>query len=616
MSFSRRTWNFGLTAASLITIATVLTLLLDVPVHAAVRVPGIEVPVEGARTGEVLIGELNCAGCHAVSEKLRARLLERPGPLLQEAVQDLAPGYVQRWLTDPQGMKPGTAMPDLLHGRPPEERARIVGELSDYLGALGKRRGGVAAGAAGRGAPVASSKMLEEQGRRLYHQSGCVACHEAFLPAAAVIPSANGSADPADAFNQAVLAKLRAEAIPLGALAAKYAPAGLERFLENPLRTHPDGRMPSFLFTTSECAALGAYLRLVTGAGLSEAGVVGKAGSRIDASAVSRPVAEAGHMARGRVWFRELGCVGCHAVARSEGLGAYRRRVPTFAELLKDRGKLESGCLADAPTARAPRFDLSIEQRKAIRGALADAGAWLVEPSAARRVTQGLMAWNCYACHSRDGFGGPTASRWDYFCSTVEADLGDEGRVPPTLTLVGAKLKSGVLLETLAGKRRVRSYMAARMPWFGDHAAKTMAEAFIRCDRLPEFPWRAEGRQLATVEVGRQLAGAKGYACVSCHAIGGLTLAPAPVIDLSLAPARLNREWFIRYLSEPSAYRPGTRMPNFWPDGVGGLTNIVRGHRDTQVESVWRYLERSGKKGYEPDLSPLGAPGTGGVPSR
>ena len=49
-----------------------------------------------------------------------------------------------------------------------------------------------------------------------------------------------------------------------------------------------------------------------------------------------------------------------------------------------------------------------------------------------------------------------------------EADLGDEGRLPPHLTGVGDKLQPEWLREVLLNKGTARSYMATRMPQFGE----------------------------------------------------------------------------------------------------------------------------------------------------
>ena len=38
-------------------------------------------------------------------------------------------------------------------------------------------------------------------------------------------------------------------------------------------------------------------------------------------------------------------------------------------------------------------------------------------------------------------------------------------------------------------------------------------------------------------------------------------------LDLATLPSRLNRDWFHEYMLDPESLRPGTLMPNLWPDG-------------------------------------------------
>ena len=53
---------------------------------------------------------------------------------------------------------------------------------------------------------------------------------------------------------------------------------------------------------------------------------------------------------------------------------------------------------------------------------------------------------------------------------------------------------------------------------------------------------------------------------------------------------RLRRDWFHRYVVNPPAFRPGTRMPTGWPDGKSMLPKVLGGDTARQVEAVWQYL--------------------------
>src|SRR5437016_7506811 len=66
--------------------------------------------------GEVLLGELNCTACHSADGAATARLASRQSPRLGEGGMRLTPQFLRSVLTDPHREKPGTTMPDLLHG--------------------------------------------------------------------------------------------------------------------------------------------------------------------------------------------------------------------------------------------------------------------------------------------------------------------------------------------------------------------------------------------------------------------------------------------------------------------------------------------------------------------
>ena len=56
-----------------------------------------------------------CLKCHATGEAAHDRIATAPNFLL--AAERLKPGWTQRWMVDPAGMSPGTAMPSGLFRR-------------------------------------------------------------------------------------------------------------------------------------------------------------------------------------------------------------------------------------------------------------------------------------------------------------------------------------------------------------------------------------------------------------------------------------------------------------------------------------------------------------------
>src|SRR5690606_38004706 len=116
---------------------------------------------------------------------------------------------------------------------------------------------------------------------------------------------------------------------------------------------------------------------------------------------------------------------------------------------------LARGCLSKSP-GRHPRFQLEDAQLQAIAAALAEE---TITPDADHIVmAKTLTAFRCNACHARDDFGGVPEAYSSYFLGADEK-LGDDGRIPPPLTLVGAKLRPAWMKKVLFDGESVRPYM-------------------------------------------------------------------------------------------------------------------------------------------------------------
>jgi hypothetical protein len=80
------------------------------------------------------------------------------------------------------------------------------------------------------------------------------------------------------------------------------------------------------------------------------------------------------------------------------------------------------------------------------------------------------------------------------------------------------------------------------------------------------------------------------FNCFSCHQQGdkkpeGPQSGWAP--DLALAHQRLNPEWILKWIENPSALQPGTKMPSFYP---GGPDDILGGKQDQQIRALRDYI--------------------------
>ncbi|HND51533.1 MAG TPA: cytochrome c, partial [Pirellulaceae bacterium] len=213
-------------------------------------------------------------------------------------------------------------------------------------------------------------------------------------------------------------------------------------------------------------------------------------------------------------------------------------------------------------------------------------------------VAATLVTFNCVACHVRDDFGGVSEELNPVF-GTDEKELGEEARIPPPLTLVGAKLQSVTLKKVLFDGESVRPYMFTRMPQFGERNLHHLPDLFARLDSVPPFELilpkpEPRGQKDRDLEKdlragGRELVGDKGLYCVACHTFNG----KAPNkrgIDLSTFAERLKPNWYYHYMLNPAAFRPRAVMPTAWPGGMAVHKTILDGDTDKQISAIWYYL--------------------------
>jgi len=291
-------------------------------------------------------------------------------------------------------------------------------------------------------------------------------------------------------------------------------------------------------------------------------------------------------VAAGRQQFAALNCAACHAVSDGAGPVQARKSKPMVQLALRT----QEGCLSDLPPTKAPRYDLSSADRASLRKTLRN-------PSEAQKAAKAghgqveltLAQFNCLSCHSRNEVGGPAASgRSEWFTVVGEADLGDEGRIPPHLTGVGGKLKMAALEQVLAQGTKVRPYMATRMPVFGPKV-HALAAQLKRID-TPAGAAPAPAITPQDAKIGWKLVGRDGLGCVSCHTFTTHGSMGIPALALDKMGERLEWEWLQRYLPNPAALRPGTRMPTFWPEGKAVNTKILNGDTAGQIRSIYAYL--------------------------
>src|SRR5947209_10508516 len=159
--------------------------------------------------------------------------------------------------------------------------------------------------------------------------------------------------------------------------------------------------------------------------------------------------------------------------------------------------------------------------------------------------------------------------------------MGDEGRVPPPLDGVGAKLDTDYFKHIVDKGAHDRPYMHTRMPGFGLANVGPVVAAFAALDTAPAVPavtFHATEAKVKTA--GRFLVGAQALSCFKCHTFAGQKAEGVQGIDMILMTKRLRRDWFHAYLLDPQKVRPGTRMPAAWPEGETFYRNLLDGKTD------------------------------------
>lgn len=489
--------------------------------------------------GYLLLAELNCTACHAAPAAWTERLAPKQAPVLSEVGSRLDTDSLWLMVRSPQHRKRGTQMPGLFSGAPGD--AEKVEALTEYLASL--------KGPAPKHLPGDAAR-----GKELYHKVGCVACHE---------PASDFR--PAKAAPDAVLEKPGLGSVPIS-LADAYTPESLAHFILDPLHFRPAGRMPSMRLNEQQASDIAAYLHV---------GRKAEVATERTALKIPRQGIE-----KGRQLFAQQQCTACHRTVEAPLPPAPSAK--SLAALAS-----EKGCLAEKQSSGIPRYDLNDLEKKALRLALKKIKSSAPEAwTAQQKVDWQMSRLNCYACHDRDSKGGPEGPREQYFTTNDPGaeSLGQLGHLPPNLDHVGRKLTKAWLEKTLWGEGgSVRPYIDTRMPNFGRDQTEPLVSLFAQADKSDK-PVSIDVSGLQKhhrAELGRQIIGATGLACVSCHGLKDRKSLGPPVIRLTHTVERLQPEYFKELLLNPQATQPGTLMPPLF---------LGRKSADKDIESLWTYL--------------------------
>jgi mono/diheme cytochrome c family protein len=533
--------------------------------------------------GEQLFEQLGCVGCHLVQGYGD---LPKPAPYLRRINAKVNPQWLVDWIENPQGYRPHTRMPNFMFSR--EQATAIAAylwnatqtESQEWLAAQPAVPAGIDPGNA----------ALVAQGKELAESVGCRGCHG----------FAAGEAP-------ARLGKTKDIAPNLSNIAQKTDARWIYTWLKNPRGYSPESRMPSLRLTDTEAIALTSYLLTLGTPGAA-------AGS--DGAALQSPQL----IKEGEALVRKFGCAGCHTITGME----QESRIGVELTVFGDKGleELFFGNHTDIPvtwydwtyhkikTPRTyeterieqlmPQFSLDDEDIQALLVFLKSRTERRTPHSykphdlereaklvAGRRLTE---RYNCVGCHVIENQGG--AIRAFYKESPTLA--------PPLLNGEGAKVQSDWLFGFLQEPVPLRPWLKVRMPTFGlsDQETNALVEYFLAQDKvqIPFVYVNEEGLPPDYVTAGKALASPDVFNCFSCHQRGAIKPEGPPegwAPDLALARHRLNPDWIVAWLSNPSLLQPGTKMPQFFnleDDVPDGPEDVLGGDEKKQIQALRDYL--------------------------
>jgi cytochrome c2 len=294
-------------------------------------------------------------------------------------------------------------------------------------------------------------------------------------------------------------------------------------------------------------------------------------------------VVDAQRALAGRGRFEALRCAACHPMP---DLPAAKAVAPKLADLRLDGG---AGCLEKDARAGLPSYALSSTDRAALEAVLHARDRLRAELDDSEQLDRTLRRFDCRACHARDGTGGPESDRLAYFTASEDLDLGNEGRLPPHLDGVGAKLRTEWLRRVLAEGASVRPYLATRMPRFGISNVGSLAELFARVDGASMHD-ESEAVDPAQVEHGRRLASSGALGCIQCHDLSGFDSLGLGALDLATTFERIRPAWFRSLMLDPKSIGMNSRMPEFWQRGLSPIRDVLDGDPERQTEALWSWL--------------------------
>ncbi|MEZ4816136.1 MAG: c-type cytochrome [Bdellovibrionota bacterium] len=558
--------------------------------------------LDGAPTfnaGMRLIERYGCYNCHKFAGHFEKLALEKKsGPQLNNIASKLTPEWVIKWLWNPKSFRPTTLMPafwQVHNNSDPDsiERGKVEVESIAYF--LFKK--------AEPFEPIklASNSVGDaEKGKELVGSIGCLGCH-----AVADFPRKNPSSPLDPGWKDPIVPLPGPE---LNQMGSKVSREWLTSWLINPKHYWEQTIMPSMKLSEKEAIDIAEYL-LSKKNERFEALDVPVAKDEVRDQLVTdyfrkklSPKEAAVKLASmsldekknflGEKFISHYGCYACHAIKgfeKAPNLGAElteegSKDVSKFAfenvhldhtsrpdwiytkvrtPRIWDVGKIRDF----EAKAKMPHFGLTHKQAEAVAAVVLGHENSNVEAAvkfpvdgrweqiiAGQRV---INRYNCVGCHAIEkGKGG-------HILAYYQDDL---NMGPPNLHTEGSKVQPDWLHAYLLNTNvKIRPWHVLRMPTFQmtNEEATILTKYFAAYDQAPYPFFKKVNSPLSSEELKAAGTMFGQLACLSCHGEGVDLSTSAP--NLKNVKARLRPEWVVRWIKDPNAIMPGTRMPQLWP---------------------------------------------------
>ena len=202
----------------------------------------------------------------------------------------------------------------------------------------------------------------------------------------------------------------------------------------------------------------------------------------------------------------------------------------------------------------------------------------------------------------------------DYGCIACHEIEGHESRVraeAPNLTYEGEIVRRDWLFAFLRRPHGIRPSIRARMPnlRLAEREALALAEylgSLVDGEPVPpefHYPRKTSPEEISAA---KKLVSKDYFDCFSCHILGEKKPTGNPdqwAPDLTNVRSRMNPDFLLKWLRDPNKYRPGTKMPAFFPDKDSGPDDILGGDEMRQMAAIRDYVMSLGKAESFPEYA-------------